>query len=510
MIIAPFAFCPLSRSFMKQHNRNLMNPFQLFWYNIAEKMKHIPSGLVSLLIRLGKFFIRVVRGAARAFARGTEIFANGDVFTKLSFIIMGLALIIRKQIVKGLLFFATQVLFILFFVQFGWNYLKDLGTLGVNAETEFIDPVTGIIMYNPADNSMLILLYSVFTLVVMLAFIVIWVQNVKACWKADRAHKEGIPLNPFKQEMHSLLDERYHTTLLIAPTIMAFAFVVIPLLFMILIAFTNYDMNHQPPGNLFTWVGLQNFKDIFGESATKSKTFFYLFRWDVIWAISATFLNYILGLVLALMINKKGIKGKKVWRTMFVITIAVPQFVSLLLMSRLFGDSGPVNLILQNLGFAPVPFLTNGTTARIMVIIINLWVGIPYTMLITSGILMNIPAELYESARIDGAGTLRTFFKITMPYMLFVTTPYLITQFVGNFNNFNVIYLLTQGDPKSVWLYQAGETDLLVTWLYKLTVTYQDYNLASVIGILVFIVSASMSLIVYNYSASAKREEEFQ
>lgn len=123
---------------------------------------------------------------------------------------------------------------------------------------------------------------------------------------------------------------------------------------------------------------------------------------------------------------------------------------------------------------------------------------------------MNIPAELYESARIDGAGTLRTFFKITMPYMLFVTTPYLITQFVGNFNNFNVIYLLTQGDPKSVWLYQAGETDLLVTWLYKLTVTYQDYNLASVIGILVFIVSASMSLIVYNYSASAKREEEFQ
>jgi arabinogalactan oligomer/maltooligosaccharide transport system permease protein len=94
--------------------------------------------------------------------------------------------------------------------------------------------------------------------------------------------------------------------------------------------------------------------------------------------------------------------------------------------------------------------------------------------------------------------------------MLFVTTPYLITQFVGNFNNFNVIYLLTQGDPKSVWLYQAGETDLLVTWLYKLTVTYQDFNLASVIGILVFIVSAVMSLMVYNYSASAKNEEEFQ
>ena len=179
-------------------------------------------------------------------------------------------------------------------------------------------------------------------------------------------------------------------------------------------------------------------------------------------------------------------------------------------MSRLFGDSGPVNIILQNLGFNTVPFLTDGKTARVMVILINLWVGIPYTMLITSGILMNIPAELYESAKIDGAGVVKTFMKITLPYVLFVTTPYLITQFVGNFNNFNVIYLLTQGDPKSVWLYQAGETDLLVTWLYKLTVQYQDYNLASVIGILVFLVSAAMSLIVYNYSAAAKREEEFQ
>ena len=142
-------------------------------------------------------------------------------------------------------------------------------------------------------------------------------------------------------------------------------------------------------------------------------------------------------------------------------------------------------------------------------LIINMWVGIPFSMLITSGILMNIPQDLYESARIDGAGPFKTFTKITLPYMLFVTTPYLITQFVGNFNNFNVIYLLTQGDPKSVHLYQAGETDLLVTWLYKLTVNFQDYNLASVIGIFVFVISAMLSLIVYNSSSSVKNEEDF-
>jgi arabinogalactan oligomer/maltooligosaccharide transport system permease protein len=179
-------------------------------------------------------------------------------------------------------------------------------------------------------------------------------------------------------------------------------------------------------------------------------------------------------------------------------------------MSKIFADQGTVNIILQQLGFEPIHFLTDGKIARVMVILINIWVGVPYSMLATTGILMNIPSELYESARIDGAGPVLTFRKITLPYILFVTTPYLITQFVGNFNNFNVIYLLTQGDPKSVWLYQAGETDLLVTWLYKLTVNFSDYNLASVIGIMCFIVSAGLSLIVYNMSGSAKKEEEFQ
>jgi arabinogalactan oligomer/maltooligosaccharide transport system permease protein len=131
-------------------------------------------------------------------------------------------------------------------------------------------------------------------------------------------------------------------------------------------------------------------------------------------------------------------------------------------------------------------------------------------MLITSGILMNIPADLYESARIDGAGVVKTFTHITLPYMIFVTTPYLITQFVGNINNFNVIYLLTGGGPLSLDYYQGGKTDLLVTWLYKLTVNNQDYNLASAIGIIIFLITASLSLLVYNLSGSSRKEESFQ
>jgi len=156
-----------------------------------------------------------------------------------------------------------------------------------------------------------------------------------------------------------------------------------------------------------------------------------------------------------------------------------------------------------------LPFLTNTTWARVMVIIVNLWVGIPYTIMQVTGILQNIPAEQYEAATIDGANTVQQFMNITLPYMIFVMTPYIITQFTGNINNFNVIYLFTRGEPVSVGN-SAGSTDLLVTWLYKLTVDQQKYNLGAVIGIFTFVVLAVVSLVTYRSSGSYKDEEGFK
>ena len=143
------------------------------------------------------------------------------------------------------------------------------------------------------------------------------------------------------------------------------------------------------------------------------------------------------------------------------------------------------------------------------VIVVNLWVGIPYTIMQITGILQNIPADQYEAARIDGANTWQIFRKITMPYIIFVLTPYLITTFTGNVNNFNVIYLLSGGAPVPVGD-SAGKTDLLITWLYKLTVDKNDYNLGAVIGIMTFIVLAVVSLITYRNSGSYKNEEAFR
>ena len=205
------------------------------------------------------------------------------------------------------------------------------------------------------------------------------------------------------------------------------------------------------------------------------------------------------------------------------MTIAVPQFVSLLYVSRMFAPSGIIGKLLLDWNLLPQSMIAanqlslwqNPVSARILVIVINIWVGIPYIMLIATGILMNIPQDLYESAKVDGAGPWKQYTKITLPYMLFVTGPYLLTQFTGNLNNFNVIYLLTAGDPASLSPAPAGsnlgKTDLLVTWLFKLaTGTEADYHTASVLGILIFVVVAVISLIVYNVMPSTKNEEDFQ
>ncbi|MBQ9661532.1 MAG: sugar ABC transporter permease [Oscillospiraceae bacterium] len=435
-------------------------------------------------------------------------FAEGDWKTKLSFLIMGFGQLCRGQIVRGLSMLALEGGILFYFFDFGWGYLKDIVTLGtVETYKEGRRTVYG-------DNSFLILLYGLLTIVIVAALIFLWRVNVKQNREAEKRLKLGKRLPTNREDLASLFDKNFDKTLLALPVTGIFIFTVLPIIFMICIAFTNYDVTHQPPAKLFSWVGLSNFKELFGIGGEGfGNTFFYVLGWTLVWAFFATFLTYFLGMAVAIMINKKGIKLKKLWRTILVMTIAVPQFVSLLYVGKMFAADGLVNGLLLKWGWiqTAIPFWQNATYARILIILINLWIGIPYTMLIVTGLLMNIPAELYESARIDGANVFQTFRKITLPYMLFVTGPFLLTQFIGNLNNFNVIFLLNQGNPKSLSLAKnAGSTDLLVTWLYKMTINDSNYKIAAVIGIMVFLVTAVISLIVYNTMPSVKDEEGFQ
>lgn len=416
------------------------------------------------------------------------------------------------MIILSLIYILVEILLIIFFFGFGLKYLSHFGTLGENTQTKVWNEQLQIYERTTGDNSMLILLFSVFTIAACILFVCVLVLLIKNVRKMIALYRKGEHVPTFKEVFLGLFDEKFHITLLAAPMTTLVLFTVLPIVFMILIAFTNFDSSHQPPGELFTWTGFTNVTDVFLGNQTKTHTFFGILGWTFVWAILATFTNYILGMLLAIIINHKLVRFKKMWRTLFIISIAIPQFVSLLLISRALEPAGAINVALMKCGLisSPLPFLTDALLARICVVVINMWIGIPYTMMTFSGVLMNIPAELYESAEIDGAGVLQSFVSITLPYMIFVTAPATITTFVGNINNFNVIYLLTGGGPFALDYYQAGKTDLLVTWLYKLTVDQHDYALASTIGIFIFMIVSTVSLTVYNHTGSVKKEDMFQ
>lgn len=443
-----------------------------------------------------------------------EAIAKGNALTKCSLFVFGLGNILNKQIVRGLVFLAIEIAYIYYMVTFGISAIGNFMTLGTKEQGQTYNEALGIYEYTTGDNSMLFLLYGVITIVLTLAIIFIACMSAKSAYCTQLRKERGMHIPGIKDDLLSLREENIHTGLLALPIIGIIIFTIVPLIFMILIAFTSYDHEHQPPGNLFGWVGLDNFKTMLGQGSKLAATFWPVLGWTLVWAVFATFSCFILGIILALLINRKGTRIKGFWRFMFVLSIAVPQFVSLLSMRTIFNANGPVNVLLREFGMIgateSIPFFTDPTLAKITIICINLWIGIPFTMLSTTGILQNIPADLYEAAKIDGASAFVIFRKITIPYIVFVMTPNLITSFTGNINNFNVIFLLSGGGPDTLDYYYAGKTDLLVTWLYRLTITQKDYNLGAVIGILVFIILATLSLLTYRHTGSYKDEGAFQ
>lgn len=481
-------------------------------------MSQVKKGLGSFFGAIGSFF--------KEFGQAV---VKGDFFVKLSLIWMGAGYIRRKQFIKGILMTLFEAAVILFTFDFAIGYVSKFATLGTVQQESVFNIATMQNEFNDYDHSFMILLFSLVSFVVWAIFAVVYLHNIVSCYRLQRLAEEGKHINTFKEDIVQYANKKFYVTLLALPILGIVAFTIIPLLVLILVAFTNYDQQHMPPSALFTWVGLQNFKNLFS-SGGLTITFGYAFGkilvWTLIWAVFATITTYIGGILLSMLINNKNTKLPKLWRTLFVITIAVPQFVSLLLVRNFFANNGIFNSFCAEIGLtgwlrdiglistSTIPFLTAPGWAHVMIILINIWIGVPYQMLIATGVLMNIPTEQLESARIDGASPRQTFMHITMPYVLFVTGPTLVTDFVKNINNFNVIYLLTQDvyttTDQLMANSQAKETDLLITWLFNLTQNYYNFKMASTIGIVVFIICAVFTLVAFNRFLKGDREEVFR
>lgn len=428
--------------------------------------------------------------------------AHAPLPARVSMVVMGGGQLINRQIVKGIIYLVVLAAAIYYFVTAGITDIIGLTTLGTN-EADLWKHVQG-------DNSIEMLIRGILSIVILLLVLIIYVCNVRDAKKTYELKLKGIqPLN-FKQDFFQFTDKKFHIAALSLPVLGIVIFSVIPIIFMILLAFTNYGGTIVYP-KLVDWVGFDNFKTIFSLSEVAT-TFRKILGWNIIWAVSSTFITYFAGLGLALLLNKKCVKGKKFWRAFPILAYAVPGFITLIGFKFIFSYGGPINYYItevfhhNRIGFLD---LDAKWTARIVGLLVNTWITVPTSMLLATSVLSNINGELYEAASIDGASKWKQFTKLTLPFVIFSTTPNLITSFITNFNNFGVFFFLRNNMVMDGYFY-ASDTDLLINWLYNLSISNTYYCIGAAISILIFIITSIFSLIVYVNSNAYKKEDMFR
>lgn len=398
-----------------------------------------------------------------------------------SLFIMGSSQLCRGHWIKGGVFIAIQLITLLFLPDI-IVALKGLISLGDVAQVR-----KGFKIIQ-GDNSIFMLVEGVIALLYSFLFVCIYIANVKDAKQCVRCQLS------FREQLKDIYDQKFAFIMLSPAFIASITFIIMPILITVLVSFTNYSApNHIPARNLVDWVGFKNFYSLF-ELRIWSSTFFGVASWTVAWAFFATICTCGFGFILALALDNKKIKAKKAWRFIFILPYAIPAFVTLLMFRLLLNGIGPVNAMLNGWGFDSVAFLSDPFMAKITVIAISVWVGAPYFMLLIAGALTNIPADLYEASEVDGASKFQQFREITLPMVLHQVAPSLVMTFAHNFNNFGAIFLLTEGGPINPEYRFAGHTDILITWIYKLTLDFQQYQIASVISIIIFLFLSGIAI----------------
>lgn len=419
----------------------------------------------------------------------------------LSSAFMGLGQIfIQKQYIKGI-FYALVELIVLLNAGHFVSSIRGLITLG--------DPHPELPIAQ-RDHSIFMMVQGIVFIVLLVLFIGLYISNIRDAKKTEEVKRIMGKYPSTRQYLSNLADTSFAVVGLTPAVAMIIFFVFIPLLFSALIAFTNYSSpDHLPPAKTVDWTGFQAFKDL-ANLKLWSGAFVRTAIWTLVWASLSTLSCYAGGMLIALALLNKKIKFPQIFRVIYILPYAVPGMISLMMWRNLLnGQFGPINAMLKQWGLISetIPWLSDFTLARISVLLVNLWLGFPYFMMLTTGVLTSVPADLYEAASIDGANKRVQFFKITLPLVLYQTIPLFIMSFSFNLNNFGAVYFLTGGGPTDLSTTQsgAGATDILMSWMYKLTLDLRQYNKAAVLAILVFLVIAPFA--IYNFSRTKAFKE---
>lgn len=251
-----------------------------------------------------------------------------------------------------------------------------------------------------------------------------------------------------------------------------------------------------------TNVGLANFDRLVNDPSL-SGPLVDIFIWTVVFALLSVLTTFSMGLFIAIVLNNSDFIGKRLVRSLLIIPYAIPGVIAIVIWRGMLNPNiGIVSDIIRDATGVAVPWFADATWARIAVLLVNLWLGYPYMMLISTGALQAIPSDIYEAADVDGASPFDRFWRITLPLLLVAVGPLLIASFVYNFNNYLIIEALTAGDPPIAGsIVPAGYSDILISYTYNSAFsTTQDYGYASAITIVIFLIVAVVTLFQYQYT----------
>ena len=418
-----------------------------------------------------------------------------------SAIVWGSGQAINRQKLKGLAFFLMQGTLI--FVELSTGTLDVLrgvlepsfrncgyftrGIWGIITLGEIPRESSATLVY---DHSIMLMVGGIISTTILLFFVLIWVWNIRDAYRSGAQIERGAAISSIDY-VKKLWKNSFEYIMITPGALLVLFIILIPILVTMLLAFTNYNAGTIPPRNIVDWTGFNTFADML-RLPLWGTTFSGVLTWNVAWALIAPLAAYAFGLLQAVLINSKGIRFKPMWRGIYILPWAMPALASVLVLRAMFGGEGAFNQILLSTGIIEqaIPFLSNANWARAVAILVNTWISFPYFMALISGVMTAISPELYEAVEIDGGNGWHKFRNISLPTIVTATAPLFLMNVLFTFNNFGIVYFLTEGGPANPNYQIAGSTDLLISWIFKLTYENRMYNFAAVISILIFVVLA--------------------
>jgi len=408
---------------------------------------------------------------------------------------MGAGQIMNRQIIKGILYITAFLFSVLYAIPYCMYCIEDLISLGT---------IPG------KEHSLFLIVHGLLAIVILGYFLFLYVGNIRDAYRTAAARAAGEEAPGFVAGLKAFLSRRKALIIVSPGVVVVILVVILPLVFSILIGFTSYDSFNQPPGKLLSWVGIKNFVSIFTIKSWAA-TFWGVLGWTLCWTVLSSVLPYALGVITAVVMNNPRVKGKRFFKTVFILPYAIPGYIMILVWRSMFDtDFGLINTLLGSIGVEPIQWLHQVGSARFALVLVALWSGFTFPFMLSDGILKSIPSELYEAARLDGASSLLCFRRITLPLLFFSIAPMFIMGLAGAFNNFNLIYLLTEGGPPDIVFQGAGQTDILISWLFKMTFNLHNYKLASAISLIIFIFIGTFSIVSLRRTRSFKEEDMVQ